>query len=92
MVFPLLVRSARLVRACVSRALCKPFQKKPFSQEWREGKRVAAILDAEDAEQEAVADQHEASPGQDCKRLDFWVGKTWDFVGQGNGGQGKESV
>lgn len=58
-----------------------------WEREW-----VAAILDAENAEQEAVADQHETTPGQNSNRLDFGIGKTGDLVCQGNSGESKKSI
>lgn len=41
--------------------------------------RIAPVLDSEYAEEKAVQEKHDASPGEDGNLLSMWVGHPRDF-------------
>lgn len=79
------------VSCSVQTSLSIAFRSKA-SHERREAEGVTAILDAEDAHEKAVADQHEASPSQDCNGLQLWVCNARDLIRQRQSREGEKSV
>jgi hypothetical protein len=58
----------------------------------RQRERITAVLDAEDAEQEAVHEEHDCGPDHDHQLLALWVGDSRHLDGQGNDGEGEDTV
>lgn len=61
-------------------------------QERRQREGVAAVLDAEDAEQEAVEDEHDAGVEDDHGLLDLDTTEAGRLVGETNGAEGEGTV
>lgn len=60
--------------------------------ERRQPERIPAVLDAKDAEQEAVHAQNDTSPDHDGDFLITWVGHARDFERQADSCEGKDAV
>lgn len=60
--------------------------------EGRQGKGVAAVLQSEDAEEEAVHDPHDETPDQHSDLLSFGIGHARHLDGKGYGRKGENTV
>lgn len=60
--------------------------------ERRQRERVAAVLHAENAQQEAVHEEDDGAPDDGCHLLDLFVCYSRDLDGQRNGREGKDTV
>lgn len=83
----------------ISRIVLKTTSRPPVStchalslHERRQRERVAAILHAEDAQQEAVHEENDRAPDQRRHLLHLFVCYSRDLDGQGDGGKRKNAV
>lgn len=63
-----------------------------FSHKRGQRQRISAILDAEDAQQEAVEKEKNTSPSQDSHLLLTRFGDPWNRVGQSYNTNGEKPV
>lgn len=63
-----------------------------LSHKGREREGVAAVLDTEDAQQEAVEEEHDADPGDGGDELLLGLGDARNARPEGNGGKGQQAV
>ena len=62
-----------------------------LEERWQ-GEGVAAVLDAEDAEQEAVHDDHDTTPDEDGELLCLLIGNSRRLDGQCDGSKRQNAV
>lgn len=62
------------------------------SSERRQVEGVTAVLDPEDAEEEAVDEEQQAAPNNDGSLLSLGVGDTRNLQGERDGRKGEDTV
>lgn len=60
--------------------------------ERRQVERVTAVLRPEHAQQEAIHEEHDRSPGEAAKLLDLWVRNPWYLQREGDSREAEDTI
>lgn len=72
--------------------LPRPFRESCGLHERRKGEGIACILDAEDAEEEAIHDEQSTAPCENSDTLGLRVGNSGDLDSEGNSCKAQDTI